>query len=484
MPTKKLLVLTGVFLALLAFVILFERKQPTSEERAKAAKRLAEVNVEEVASVLLERPGLPNVELLRLEKNRWTLKSEPAGPADGFQAENLVSDLGRLDVVGETRTDVDPKEFGLDAPKAKVTLRLKDASARTFTFGQAIPGTDATAAAAGARFGAVRAAPLAALTKPLDEYRSRSLFETPAAEITRLTVTKGPNTIVVARAPKPDRAAGGWMMEKPVADFASDAFVDRLLGDLASERISEFPGIPGTELARVGLAPAWATLKVEKGAEAVAAIAFGSAKADATGKIYAKVGNVIAVVDDRVREELDKEVSAWREDRALAVDISTLRRVSFAAEDLRAGAEKIEGAWRSAGRDIPASVAEALGGSVARAEVKSFLPRRSGKTAKDRPVATLELLSEGGTPARVVSFFEPPSGVVGVLAEATGRPEPMLVDKLVLDDLRREAAALRDAATGKVKESGKAKTSTKPEKPGPSPGPGGPAKTAPPARDP
>jgi hypothetical protein len=482
MPTKKLLVLTGVFLALLAFVILFERKQPTSEERAKSAKRLADVNVEEVASVLLERPGLPNVELVRLEKNRWTLKSEPAGPADGFAADNLVSDLGRLDLVGEVRTDVDPKEFGLDPPKAKATLLLKDKSTRTFTFGQPIPGTDATAAAEGARFGAVKAAPLAALTKPVDEYRSRSLFEASTAEITRLTLTKGPNTVVVARAPKPDRAAGGWMMEKPIADFASDAFVDRLLGDLASERISEFPGITATELARVGLAPAWATLKVEKGAEAVATIAFGSAKADATGKIYAKVGNVIAVMGDRMREELDKEVSAWREDRALPVDIPTLRRVSFAAEDLRAAAEKVEGVWRSAGREIPANVAEALCGGVARAEVKSFLPRREGKSAKDKPVATVELLSEGETPARIVSFYEAPSGVAGFLAEATGRPEPMLVEKLVLDDLRRHAAALRDAATGKPKESGKAKAPTKPEKLEPVPTPGGLVKAVTPAK--
>jgi hypothetical protein len=469
MSTRKLLVLSGIFLALLAFVILFERKQPTSEERAKSAKRLADVNVEDVVSVLLERPDLPKVELFRHDKNRWTLKSEPEGPADGFAAENLVSDLGRLDVVGEVRTDIDPKEFGLDAPKAKATLHFKDKSVKTFAFGQAIPGTDATAAAEGARFGAVRAAPLAALTKPLDEYRSRSLFETPPAEITRLTLTKGPSTVVVARRAQPDREAGVWKMEKPVADFASGTFVDRLLGDLASERISEFPAIPATELARVGLAPAWATVKVEKGAEVVATISFGSAKADAGGKIYAKAGNIVAVVDDRVREDLDTEMSAWREGRVLSVDLPGLRRVSFVADELRAGAEKVEGAWRSAGREIPASVAEALGGSVARAEVKSFLPRRSGKAAKDKPVATLELLSEGETPPRVVSFFETPSGVTGVLAEATGRPEPMLVDRAVLDGLRREAAALRDAATGKPKESGKPNTGGTPE-PVPTPG--------------
>ncbi|MCM3878360.1 MAG: DUF4340 domain-containing protein [Thermoanaerobaculia bacterium] len=470
MPTRKLLVLSGVFLALLAFVILFERKQPTSAERAKSAKRLVDVNAEDVVSVLLERPGLPKVELLRREKNRWTLKGDPEGPADGFQAENLVGDLGRLDVVGEVRTDVDPKEFGLDAPKAKATLTFKDKSVKTFLFGQAIPGTDATAAAEGARFAAVRAAPLAALTKPVDDYRSHSLFETPTTEITRLTITKGPSTVVVARGARPDRGAGGWKMEKPVPDFASDAFVERLLSDLASERISEFPAVPVGDLARVGLAPAWATVKLEKGAEIVVTISFGSAKADSGGKVYAKVGSVVGVVDDRVRESLDTEMSAWREGKVLPVDLPALRRVSFAADELRAGAEKVDGAWRSAGRDIPANVAEALGSGIARAEVKAFLPRRAGKAAKEKPVATLELLTEGEAPLRVVAFFDAPSGVTGFLAEATGRPEPMLVDKSVLDDLTHQASALRDAAAGKPKESSRAPAAEK-HRPSPEPGP-------------
>ncbi|HSB64395.1 MAG TPA: DUF4340 domain-containing protein [Thermoanaerobaculia bacterium] len=462
MPTKKLLILSGVFLALLAFVIFFERKQPTSEERAKSAKRLTDVNVEEVASLLVERPNLPNVKLSRHEKNRWVLTGEPDGPADGFAAENLASDLGRLDVVGEVRTDVDPKEFGLDPPKAKVTVTFKDKSVKSFAFGQPIPGTDATAASEGGRFAAVRAAPLTALTKPLDDYRSRSIFETPTAEITRVTVTKGSYAVVVARGSKRDRAGGGWRMEKPVADFASDAFVDRLLGDLASERVSEFPTVPAAELQRVGLSPSWATVKLEKGAEIVATISFGAAKADAGGKLYAKIGDLVVVVDDRVREDLDAEMSAWREGRVLPVDVPALRRVSFVGDELRAGAEKVEGSWRSTGREIPAEVAEALASGVARAEVKSFLPRRTGKAAKDKPLATLELLSEGETTESVISFFEPPPGAaVGALVEVTGRPEPMLVDKVVLDDLRRAAAALLDAASGKPKAPAKAKAGAK-----------------------
>ncbi len=479
MPTKKLLILSGVFLALLAFVILFERKQPTSEERAKSAKRLADVNVEEVVSLLLERPGQPKVDLVRREKNRWVLKGEPDGPADGFAAENLVGDLGRLDVVGEVRTDVDPKEFGLDPPKAKVTVTFKDKSVKTFAFGESIPGTDATAASEGGRFAAVRAAPVAALTKPLDDYRSRSIFETPAAEITRVTVTKGPYAVVVARGSKPDRGSGGWRMEKPVADLASGTFVDRLLGDLASERISEFPAVPPSELQRVGLSPSWATVKLEKGEEVVVTISFGSAKADAGGKLYAKIGNVVAVMDDRVREDLDAEMSAWRESHVLPVDLAALRRVSFAADELRAGAEKVEGSWRSTGREIPAETAEAPATVVARAEVRSFLPKRSGKSAKEKPVATLELLFEGESTERVVSFFEAPAGAAGALAEVTGRPEPMLVEKAVLDDLRGAAAALRDAASGKPKEPGKPKAGAKAK---PTPGPGAAATLPPPKK--
>ena len=293
MSTKKLLVLTGVFLVLLAFVVFFERKQPTSEERAKAGKRLADFKADDVVSVAIERPDLPKVELTRREKSRWTVTNPPASAADGFAAENLVGDLARLEVVGETRTSFDPKEYGLDAPKAKATLTFADQSTKVFSFGASIPGTEATAAAAGPLFGAVRVAPLAALSKPVDEYRSRQLFDVPVGEITRLSVTRGSSTVVVSRDVKTGVAPGAWRLEKPVADLASESFVDRLLGDLAGARISEFASLPETDLTRVGLAPPVVSVALEKGTEKVATIGFGAAKAESAGShMYARVGGL------------------------------------------------------------------------------------------------------------------------------------------------------------------------------------------------
>jgi hypothetical protein len=474
MSTRKLLVLTGVFLALLAFVVFFERKQPTSEERAKVAKRLADFKPEDVVSVTLERPDLPKVEIVRKEKGRWMVAGDPASPADAFTVDALVGDLSRLEVVGETRTAFDPKEFGLDAPKAKATVVLADKSSKVFSFGAPIPGTDAVAAAAGPLFGAVKFAPLANLTKPVDEYRSKQLFDVPVADITRLSVTRGPNTVVVARG-KEAGAGSTWRLEKPVADLASDAFVDRLIGDLAGVRIVEFPPLANGELARVGLAPPTATVVLEKGAEKVATIAFGAEKADGSaGRMYARVGTLAVVIDDRIREDLDKELSAYRETRVAPVDTYALRRVSFAADDLRAGADKVDGQWRSAGRPVAALHAEGMAAVLGRAEGRGFVPSRPGKPAAEKPLATVEIAGETEGTARTATFFPGPAPAGSLVAvQVTGRPERLLVDRAVLEEIRREASALRDEAEGKTKDA-KAKGKPAPE---PTPAPGGLVKT-------
>ena len=79
MSTRKLLILTGVFFALLAFVVLWERHQPTSEERAKAKKRLLDLDAKAVAGLVVERPDLPRVELSRKD-GLWLLEGPKGGP--------------------------------------------------------------------------------------------------------------------------------------------------------------------------------------------------------------------------------------------------------------------------------------------------------------------------------------------------------------------------------------------------------------------
>src|SRR5512143_435873 len=191
MSTKKLLVLLGVFLALFGFVVLFERHQPTTEEAAQSKKRLLSFKPEDVASLSIERPDLLPVVVSREGPTRWRLDGKPAGPADSSSVDALVNDLSRMELLGDVRTSFDPKEFGLDAPRATATVTLKTGEKHVLKFGKEIPGTDASAAADGARFAAVKFAPIAQMTKPVDEFRSKALVEVPGTEITRITIAKG-----------------------------------------------------------------------------------------------------------------------------------------------------------------------------------------------------------------------------------------------------------------------------------------------------
>lgn len=454
MSTRKLLILTAVFLALFAFVALYERKQPTSEERAAQAKRFLEVKAEDVTGILIERPDLPKVELKREAGGRWHVENDPPGRADAFSVDGLLADLGRLEMVGEPQTKFDPKEYGLDAPRSKATLTLKEAGKLTVSFGKEIPGTDGTAASDGTRMAAVKAAPLAALSKPLNEYRSKRLLETPAGEITRLTLVKGPTRIVLVReVAAATGARASWRIESPVADLANGPFVERLLADLSSAQISDVPAVSATDLGRIGLAPPSALVTLQKGAENVASLAFGAAKADATGKIYAKDGGLVVVVDDRIQEEIGKELSAFRETRILPIDVFRTRRVQVDAGTIRAGAEKVDAEWRSGDRTVGASPVEALLGSLSRAESRGFVARKDYASRgilagpKASPLATVEILEEGDVSPRTVAFFPaaPGDGPPTVAAEVSGRPDALLLDAAILEDLKREAVRIRDA---------------------------------------
>ena len=454
MSTKKLLILTAVFLALLTFVVLFERFQPTSEEAAKAHRKLVDFKAETLSAMTIEREGLAKVELAKAEK-RWTLGGEAA---DEGVVSSVVADLGRLDLVGETRASFDPKEFGLDVPRAKVTLAFGKGEKTDILFGKEIPGTDTTAAAAGGRFGAVRYAPVASLVKPLDDFRSKALVDVPAAEVTRITVARGSARVVVVRAASAEAGKlPEWRIEEPVRDLASRSFVDQLLADLSGARVSEFPAVPAAGLARIGLQPPLVTVEIQKGSETVASLAFGAARADAVGKIYARRGKTVVVVDDRIQEDLSKELTAYREKKVCPVDVWSTARFSVEAGALKVGAERVEGKWLSAGKPVEAAAAEDLLERMGRTESVAFVSRKDfpsfglpGPGKKLPAVAMTVEVTPAGEAARTVRFFET-GGAEGkgrFVADVSGRSDGLLVERAAVEEIRALATKATKAAAG------------------------------------
>ncbi len=448
MSTKKLLALTGIFLALFGFVVFYERHQPTSEERERARRKLIDVKAADVTAVVIERKDLPKVDLRKGPGGKWTVAGEAA---DQAAVDGLLADLDRLDLVGETRTEFDAKEFGLDHPRARVLLTWKDGRTADVLVGSEIPGAGATAAASGGKFGAIRFAPVATLAKPLDDFRSRSLLEVPPAEITRLSVARGSARIVAVRDPAPPGGAPGpWRLEEPVKDLAAGAFVEQFLADLGSTRVSEFPPVPPAGLQGIGLQPPGVTVTVQKGSEPPISLAFGAARAEGKGKLWARREQTLVVVDDRVQEDFGKELSAWREGKAIPFDPWGVKRVSVESGTMKAAAEKVESEWRGAGRTVDAASVTDLLDRLSRIEVRAFVPRKDAArfgvaSLKATPFARVEVAFEkGGDPLSARAWpASPVDGKPALAVEATGRAELMLVDRAAWDEVLVAAEKVR-----------------------------------------
>ncbi len=457
MPTRKLLILTASFLALLAFVVFYERHQPTTDEANRAKKKLVDFKPETLERIVVERQDLPKLDLHKKE-NRWILAGKTGGPADSPSVDSLVSDLNRLEVVGETLSKFDPKEFGLEKPRVTVTLSFKDGSSRKVLVGNEIPGTDTTAAAVDGQFGPVRFAPTATLLKPLDDFRSKSLFEDPPSDWTRITIQKGPNKVVLGRAKNDTpNSPGTWMIEEPVKDLASRSFLEQITADLAATRISEFPPANPVEYPRIGLKPPLVSLTIQKEGDVLTRVGLGAAKAGADGKIYGLKDELLVLVDDRAMENLGKEFSAFREGKVLPVDAWTVDRMSFEMGDSRLGAEKVEGQWRTSGKKLSSTVVSDFLDRIGRVEAKAFFGRKDyaaygiQSSPKKPPVAVakLEIRDERKKDPWILQFYSsaPFAGEPAVAVEVSGRGDTMLIERSALSELNDLAEKIRKNAT-------------------------------------
>ncbi len=165
MKPRTLLVLLVLVLGLGSFVWFYERKLPSSEERAEQEKKAIPFKKDEVTAVTLqsdagtvrlERVSLPAAkqekeksaagdELATEPPVEWRLVEPLKARADTAAVDGLLDALAALDKV-RTLDEVKPSEVGLDRPRATVRVKTADGE-KVLKIGAEIP-TSATTIAA------------------------------------------------------------------------------------------------------------------------------------------------------------------------------------------------------------------------------------------------------------------------------------------------------------------------------------------------
>ncbi len=439
MSPRKLVVLTAVVAVLFAFIVLYERKMPSTAERQRKGELYWDLPEDRLTQLTLTREG-ETLEFQRSGDGPWRIVKPAPYPADAFAVGGLASELADLKRAGSDSGEVKLEAFGLEKPVATATLAWTEPDdaekkTRTVEFGGAVPGTDMIAArvAGQTRVLFVPSSVLTAVRRPADEYRSKELFEGPSADVSRLEISRGQGSLALAR------REGIWWISQPIADLADASAADRLVSELTALRARDFIH-SNEDLAALSLNPPLYRVSMTGAKGVVTSVDFGATRSDGD-TVYARRDGQVLTIDRDVVDELSKEAEPFRATTLVAFD-----RGDVTAIDARFGDESFAlvqeaGGWSSSGRPVIAAAADDVLRFLADVKSRAFLDETAARALEPASATVTIKNKTQKSPAWTLGFHPRDTDVV---ARVSGRPGGFVIRKDALDELQ---AAFRKAVT-------------------------------------
>lgn len=438
MSPKKLILLTAVVAALFAFIVLFERKMPTTADRERKGDLYWDIPAEKIDRLEISR-GEEKVEFRRANGASWRMVRPQKYPAETFAVSGVVTDLAALRRSGGDGAEARPADFGLEKPVAVAVFEWADPDdpksrkTRTVEFGSGVPGTDIVSArlAGTEKILFVPNSVLTGLQKNVDEFLSKDVFGGSASDVSRIEILRGRGRLVLIR------KNGAWRLTEPVADLADTPEADRLAGQLTALRAREFVR-GGVDLTAQGLNPSLFHVTVTDSKGAATAVDFGSTRSDGDS-VYALREGQVLLVDREIMDDLSKETVAFRSSRLVEFNRSDVTALEGAFGPASFVLTQKDGGWSAGGHAILAGAADDLETALLDLKSSAFLEEADAK-ALPAPDATVTVKTKTGE-TWVLTFHARGEGVA---AKVSGRLGAYGVEAGVPGQLE---AAFRKAAT-------------------------------------
>jgi hypothetical protein len=466
---RTLLVLLVLVLGLGAFIWFYERELPSSEERAKLAKRVLAVEAGDVESVAIEWQGRK----VRLERDpapkdgeseaeadaepgeageaeapapepaerAWRLTEPLQALADRFAVERLVESLTGLDKE-RTLEDPDRADLGLESPRARVTLGTADGET-VLEIGAEVPASSSMiVAVAGEPVAHAVAKHLYAdLTKEPGDWRSRDLFTAQRDDIERLTLAGPGGRVLLAK-----RGDGFWI-ESPIVDRADRDHANELLGQITGLRVHAFLDAPALSPAEMGLEPPRGLVEaILRGSEQPFRIEVGAADPESAERRYARLGSLLFTTEAKLGEALERGAEQWRALGWSGVEVYQIdaAKTSGSGEPLalkRAGADWQRGEVKIAYTPV-SDFLYAVAGAKGEAAMSPAAAAELGATLA-APALEIALTASDGREETLRLFAPLADGRVP--ATASGRDVVLLLSASAASDVQSKLAAVRQA---------------------------------------
>src|SRR5215471_13572384 len=387
MSPRKLVILTAVVLVLFGFIILFERKMPTTADRERKGDLVWEIPESRIESVRLEN-GNSQVELQR-SNSTWRVVKPEAYPADATAASDLIGQLASLKRAAPDAQGAKPEEYGVTTASPKVTLVWKDEGndqkklSRTLSIGKEMSGTDSTAAQSGQEIVFIPTSVATAARKGADDYKSKDVFTTSGFDAARLEIERGRGRLNLSK------KNGVWWINQPISDIADGDAVQRIVSDLTGLKALNFlSAAERQDLASLGLAPPLYRVTLADSKSAATMVEFGATRSDGNS-IYARREGQVFTVSSSISEELSKEAVGFRDAHLVHVDRPGVTGLTGQFGGQTYSLEHSADGWKSGGKAVEDAPADALLTSILDLKSRSFVEVE--KSPKGGPAATVTI---------------------------------------------------------------------------------------------
>lgn len=460
MKPRTLLVLLVVVLGLGAFIWFYERDLPSSEERAELQKKILKLEKDGVSAISIDG-SKGRVRLERIATAKQAVKddaaAEPAGEwrivepltfrADSFAVDRLLEAVASLEKE-RTLEEVDPRDVGLDKPRATVRLKTRD-GLKVLKLGAEVPTGGTLIAGLEGEEDAyvVSDSILADVDRAPGDWRDRVMFRGDRDAVQRITLTGAAGGPVVLA-----KHRDGFWIEKPLADRADRDLVTGLFSDLEGLTAERF--LDGSQpTAELGLAPpkdvvdvvfqGKPPVRIELGALVTGAAA---PEGQTAGELtWARVGSTVFQVRTRLAESIRRAPADWRAMQLSALEVhdvesAIVRDDRTSLQLTRAGTD-----WKRGDTLISYLPVSDLLFAVTGARADRLLTPEESQTLHAglaKPLFTFKLRSQEMGEETVILYPPLPEGVP---ARVSGRQTVLLLPAGALQEIQKNVEAVRTA---------------------------------------
>jgi hypothetical protein len=442
--------LAVILLVLGTFYYVYEIHLGPEREKTEARKgRMFTAEPGDVTAVEIKR----GAEVLKFQRegDGWRMLAPVPTRGDRGAIEELVTSVLTAKIDREiAASPASLAEYGLDLPKADITLTLKDGRHLAVQLG----GKNPTGVWVYAREGgkpAVVALPDSVLrdaSRPVADYRDKIALAFDRSAVSGLDIGAPDGPLAL------ESADGRWRMTRPAARSADADVVTDFLEKLGAARVKEFVAEAPASLQSYGLdRPVRVDVHTGRDKERATKTLLVGRPDDAKQGVYAMrpAESSVFLLPEDVWKTLPKNVAVLRDKAVVAFDRDKVDRIEIAGPQGAVTLARENNQWRIVAPEALAADQVEVGvllKKLRELKAQAFLTEDASGIPRylAKPELRVTITSEGGT-ATTVLFAPSPErrgAQPSAYAAVAGSGPLVLVDAAALGDLGRAVNDLRD----------------------------------------